>query len=312
MAFVNGDPMLIDTFGYPACLEDSVANPWTVDDCFRGRDFDFDRLFLPERIAGVRRIGALDPAEQRKLNQIRANSYCHLFALVEELVIPVVVGQVQRELHGDETRLRVLLRLAEEEVKHQTLMRRATEEFATGFATPCGLIDGRERAAVAIAGVAPLTGLLLTCLIEWLVHVHYDEYVRDADDLDPLMRDVLRYHWIDESRHARLDAMVIEEVGRTVGQADRDRAVDELLDLCDAVDEFLARQLELDVESFERTTPRAFTAHERDEIRRHQARAYRWTFLVSGLAHPRFLQTVRSLTPSGADKVEEAAYAFSG
>jgi hypothetical protein len=302
--------MLIDSFGYAACLEDSVTNAWTVDDCFRGRAFDFDRPFLPERIAGVRDIRCLDPDEQRTLNQIRANSYCHLFALVEELIIPVVVDHARHEVNGDETRLRILLRVAEEEVKHQELMRRATVEFAAGFTTTCGLIRARERAVESVARATPLTGLLLTCLIEWLVQVHYDEHARADHDLDPLMRDVLRYHWIDESRHARLDALLIEDVGRSVSSRECDLAVDELLDFSDAVDEFLARQLELDVESLERSTPRVFTAHERDEIRRHQAHAYRWTFLASGLAHPRFLEIVRNLTPRGAATIADAARAL--
>ncbi len=50
------------------------------------------------------------------------------------------------------------------------------------------------------------------------------------------------------------------------------------------------------MESLERSTPRPFTEHERDEIRRHQARAYGWTFVVSGLEHPKFVQIVRQLT----------------
>jgi hypothetical protein len=301
--------MLIDSFGYAACLEDSVTNEWTVEDCFRGRAFEFDRPFLPERLAGVRGIRCLAPDEQRTLNQIRANSYCHLFALVEELIIPVVVDHARHEVHGDDTRLRILLRVAEEEVKHQALMRRATVEFAAGFATTCGLIQARQQAGEAVARATPLTGLLLTYLIEWIVQVHY-EYTRADHDLDPLMRDVLRYHWIDESRHARLDALLIEDVGRTVSPRDCVGAVDALLDFCDTVDEFLARQLELDVESLERSTPRVFTAHERDEIRRHQARAYRWTFLASGLAHPRFLEIVGELTPTGAATIADAARAF--
>jgi hypothetical protein len=301
--------MLIDTFGYAACLEDSVTNAWTVDDCFGGRQFDFARSFLPERIAGVRGISCLDADGQRALNQIRANSYCHLFALVEEFIIPVVVAQAAREVHGDDTRLRVLLRFAEEAVKHQELMRRVNDQFAVGFGTRCALIGTREDVADAVADATPLTGLLMACLIEWIAQVHY-EHARVDPDLDPLMRDVLRYHWVDESRHARLDTLLIEEVATSVSDSARDQAVDELLEFTDTVDEFLARQLEFDVESLEGCTPTRFTAHELDDIRRHQARAYRWTFLASGLEHPRFLETVRRLTPGGAERIAAAARAF--
>jgi hypothetical protein len=51
--------MLTHDYSYDACLQRSVAKAWTVDDCFRGRDFDFDKPFLPDRIAGVNSIGCL-------------------------------------------------------------------------------------------------------------------------------------------------------------------------------------------------------------------------------------------------------------
>ncbi|HET6665596.1 MAG TPA: hypothetical protein VFG94_15115, partial [Acidimicrobiales bacterium] len=77
-------PMLTHDYSYDACLRGSVTKAWTVDDCFRGRDFDFNKPFLPERIAGVSAIRCLDDDEKRMLNQIRGNSYCHVFAFVEE------------------------------------------------------------------------------------------------------------------------------------------------------------------------------------------------------------------------------------
>ena len=40
--------MLTHDYSYDACLQRSVAKAWTVDDCFRGRDFDFDKPFLPD------------------------------------------------------------------------------------------------------------------------------------------------------------------------------------------------------------------------------------------------------------------------
>ena len=108
----------------------------------------------------------------------------------------------------------------------------------------------------------------------------------------------------------RLDSLLIGEISRTLTLAEREQAVDELLHLFDEIDELLAEQLDLDVESLERSTPRRFTEHERDEIRRHQARAYRWTFMVSGLEHPNFVHIVRQLTQRGGDKVVAAARAL--
>jgi hypothetical protein len=137
--------MLTDDYSYDACLRGSVTKAWTVDDCFRGRDFDFNKPFLPERIAGVSAIRCLDDHEKRMLNQIRGNSYCHVFAFVEEYIVPLVIDRARTDVYGDETRLWSLLRFAEEEVKHQEMLRRAGEQFQAGFGVTCGLVPGREN-----------------------------------------------------------------------------------------------------------------------------------------------------------------------
>ena len=49
----------------------------------------------------------------------------------------------------------------------------------------------------------------------------------------------------------------------------------------------------LDIEALALSTGRSFSDAERREIRHEQQRAYRWTFLVSGLEHPKFAQIVR-------------------
>ena len=253
--------MLTHEYSYETCLDGSVKNAWTVDDCFRGRDFDFTKPFLPDRIAGVSGIGSL-------------------------------------------------LRFAEEEVKHQEMLRRACDQFEAGFGTSCGLVPGREEVAGAVLGTSPLTALLLTSMIEWFTQLHYVEHVRDRAELDELFRDILRFHWIDESRHARMDSLLIDEVAGELTADQREQAIDQLIELGGAVDGLLAQQVELDIDALQTATGRSFTDDERDDIRAHQQRAYRWTFLVSGLQHPHFVGIVSQLTTTGEDKIAAAAQAL--
>jgi P-aminobenzoate N-oxygenase AurF len=302
--------MLTHDYSYATCLEGSLKHAWTVEDCYQGRDFDFSKAFLPERIAGVSAITCLNENERRLLNQIRGNSYCHIFAFVEEYIVPMVMANANRDVFGDETRLWSLLRFAEEEVKHQEMLRRACEQFENGFGVPCGLIPGREAVADVVLAKSALTALLLTSLIEWFTQLHYVEHVRDNDDLDPLFRDILRFHWIDESRHARLDSLLIDEIAGRLTPQQREQAIDELLELGGAVDGMLAQQLDLDIEALERRTMRSFSDLEKSQIRAEQQRAYRWTFLVSGLQHPKFIQIVAELTEAGSDKIAAAAQAL--
>ena len=303
--------MLTHEYNYAAALEGSVRHAWTVEDCYQGRDFDFSKPFLPDRIAGVRDITCLDDREKLALNHIRANAYCHLFAFVEEFIIPLVLESATREVYGDETRLWALLRFAEEEVKHQELMRRACAQFESGFGVSCGLVVGREAIAEAVLNTSPLAALLLTSLIEWFVQLHYVAHVRDEQDLDPLFRDILRFHWVDESRHARMDALLVDEIASELSLSDREQAVDQLLELGGAVDGLLAQQLELDIDALERSIGRVLGDTDKAEIRDAQRRAYRWTFLVSGLEHPKFVEIVDQLTIEGRDKIATAARALS-
>lgn len=45
--------MLNHSYSYADCLNNSIKSAWSVDDCFQGRDFDFAKRFLPDRIAGA-------------------------------------------------------------------------------------------------------------------------------------------------------------------------------------------------------------------------------------------------------------------
>ena len=303
--------MLTHAYSYATSLEGSLKNAWTVEDCYQDRDFDFSKSFLPERIAGVHGITCLDDDEKRTLNQIRGNTYCHIFAFVEEYIVPMVMANACRDVFGDETRLWSLLRFAEEEVKHQEMLRRACEQFEKGFGVACGLIPGREAVAEVVLGKSDLAALLLTSMIEWFTQLHYVEHVRDSADLDPLFRDILRFHWIDESRHAHLDSLLISEIAGDLTPQQREDAVDELLELGGAIDGLLAQQVEMDIEALEESTFRSFSSEEKDEIRVEQQRAYRWTFIVSGLRHPKFVRVVEELTEAGSDKIAAAAQALS-
>ncbi len=302
--------MLSHGYSYADCLSNSLKSAWSVEDCFQGRDFDFSKRFLPDRIAGVDDIGCLSADEKRKLNQIRGNSYCHIFAFVEEFIIPMVMDHAREDVYGDETRLRYLLRFAEEETKHQEMLERAMDQIGAGLGVSLGVISGREAVAEMVLGKSRLAALLLTTLIEWFTQLHYLEHVRDDGDLDVLFRDILKFHWIDESQHAKADSLLMDEFAGDLSAEEREGAVDELLELGMAIDGLLAQQIDMDIEALEAATGRMFSEDEKEEIRSHQRRAYRWTFLVSGLEHPNFVKIVNELTDAGSEKIAGAAKAL--
>ena len=208
--------MLSHNYSYPEILNNSLKVAWTERQVLEGRDFDYSKRFLPNRLSGVDGIRCLNEREKLKLNQIMGNAYCHIFAYVEEYIIPQALEAAQRDIYGDETRLRTLLRFAEDESKHQELFRRSTELFQKGFGVQCGLIPGQEDVARVVLSKSRLCSYLLTSMIEWFTQLHYVEHVKDRSELDGLFRDLVRYHWMDEAQHAKIGYS-----GREAGRENR-------------------------------------------------------------------------------------------
>jgi hypothetical protein len=92
-----------------------------------------------------------------------------------------------------------------------------------------------------------------------------------------------------------------------IGDRERDRAIDEVIELVAAVDGLLHQQTEHDLANLARLLGRGFSAAERDEIRSSVLRAKRWTFIQSGTTHPRFQELFAEVTtPAQRERVGSA------
>ena len=69
-------------------------------------------------------------------------------------------------------------------------------------------------------------------------------------------------------------------------------------------------QVQLDIESLQTAVGRSFTDTEKQEIQAAQEKSYRWTFLGSGMSHPKFLQTVNEVSPAAAGRIQEMVAAM--
>jgi len=303
--------MLSHSYTYQDCLDNSKKVSWREDDVLAGKNFDFSKRFLPNKLTGVDEIGCLNDDEKRQLNQIMGNAYCHIFAFVEEFIVPTIMEEAMNDVYGDEVKIRSLMRFAEEELKHQELFRRSIGLFGQGFGSECGLIPGREEVAKVVRSKSKLAVLILTSVIEWFTQLHYIEHVRDDSDLDGLFRDLLRFHWVEEAQHAKMDMLLIGELAENLTPEERETAIDEVIELGGAIDGLLAQQIGLNIEALETVTGRTFTAAEKEEITTKTQRASRWTFLVSGLEHPNVAKIVGALTTEGPGKIKGVVEALS-
>ena len=304
-------PKVTHNYSYASALAKSKQVAWQEDTVLQDRRFDLTKRFLPHRLSGVDDIRILSAEEKLRLNQLMGSAYLHLFAFVEEFIVPTVTEAALVAPYGDEVRQRALLRFAEEELKHQELFRRAIALFTEQFGSSPALIPGREAVAAVVRSKSKLGVLLLIDLIEWFVQLHYTEHVLDKTELDGLFRDLLRYHWLDEAQHAKLDTLLIGEVAAELPLAAREAAVDELLELGGAIDGLLQQQIALNIAALAVATGRSFTAAERAAITTPTLRAWRWTFLVAGLEHPNVVSLIDEITEEGPAKLRAAAAALS-
>ncbi len=134
----------------------------------------------------------------------------------------------------------------------------------------------------------------MTLHLEWMTQAHYVDSVKDDQDLDPQFASLLRHHWMEEAQHAKLDTLLVEKLAREGGAAAIEKAFADFAALGGAIDGLLAAQAKLDLDSLERASGRKLTDAERTEIEAVQHRAYRYTFIASGLVTKNFLGTRRA------------------
>jgi hypothetical protein len=299
------------SYTYSGALAASEKVRWTIQDVIGEKNkLDFNKPFLPESLARVEPLSFLTPKEKLVLNQIRGHAYLTMFGTVEQFILPFVMENAHPRLNDDDYRVRALLAFAGEEAKHIHMFKMFHDEFQKGFGTPCNVIGPPGEIAAAVLSHHPLAVALLTLHIEWFVQRHYIDSIRDNKELDPQFKRLLKYHWIDEAQHTKLDTLMIEAMAENYGKEEIKKAFEEYLEIGGFLDQGLAQQVQFDLDSFTRATGRTLNEDQVSEFNRVQLQANRWTYIGSGMNHPNFLATAGYLDPEWKGKLEQIAPAF--
>ena len=302
---------MTSVYSYQETLEASDKICWRVEDIISGdKRLDFKRPFLPESLARVDSMNFLTAKEKLLLNQIRGYGYLYTFGLVEEFILPFVLDHTRPQLDADDYRTRALLRFASEEAKHIQLFKEFAAEFKKGFATPCETIGPPQEIARAVLAHHPLGIVLVILQIEWMTQRHYLDSVRDDEVLDPQFKSLLRHHWMEEAQHAKVDTLMAEALAATCSPAEIEKGISDYAAIGGMIDGGLRQQVEFDMQSFERASHRVLNQSEQERFRSIQTKAIRWTFLGSGMTHPKFLNTVGDLNPAARTRIQEMSRAF--
>ena len=296
-------------FTYQAALGSSLKAAWALDDVLRADQLlDFSRDFLPDSLARTRALAALSAAEQRMLNHISAYQYLRMFGIVEEFILPFLLDHARPALRDDDWRVRALLQFAGEEAKHIHLFKRFCAAFERGFGTRCEFIGPADKIGAEVLCHDPLAVALVILMIEWMTQQHYVGSVRDDGDLDPLFKSLLRHHWIEEAQHAKLDTLIVDALAEDRSEEQIDQAIDEFFEIGAFLDNGLLVQAGYNLDALSAAIGRPL--EDLDALVAQQHQAARWTFLGSGMVHPRFVATLEALSPRAAARIAEAAPLF--
>jgi len=284
---------------------------WRLEDLTgKNKKMNFALRFMPENLARVEKLPFLSSEEKKVLNQIRGHAYLRIFGLVEEFILPFVLDHVRPCLDQDDYRVRAFLQFAAEEAKHIQLFKIFGEDFRKGFGTECGVIGPPSAIAEKVLSHHPLAVALVILHIEWMTQRHYLDSIKDDNNLDPQFKSLLKHHWLEEAQHAKLDGLMVEALADGLTDSEITSAVDEYLEIGGFLDEGLRSQTALDLEAFEAATGRVLSDSERCVFEQVQHQANRWTYLGTGMTHPKFLETLEYLNPSERERIANVAEVF--
>lgn len=298
----------IDTPRYARCIKVSKRIRWDIDaDVIRGRALDTRQKFLPDGLSLVHELESLTPAERRFLSQIQGRTYANVFGLVERFINAKVLEISRDHWLGNQVALEALIRFSDEELKHQELFRRIERLAAETMPAGYGFRPDPNDVADVVLGKSTWSVLALTCHIELFTQAHYTQSIEPDGELSALFKDVFLYHWKEESQHAVMDELEWRREHARLTAGERDRGVDDLIELVTAVDGILNVQAAADTDYFAAVAGRSIDATEHASLEAGVLKAYRWQYIVSGVQHPRFAAILGELvTEAQLDRIRTA------
>ncbi len=280
---------------YAQCINTSKRIRWTIDEVLRDRQFDPVHKFLPDGLSLVDHLPFLQADSRRFFGQVQGRTYANMFGLVERFICAKMLEVSRDHWLGDQTALEALVRFSDEELKHQELFRRIEGLLAETMPAGYRFVPEPDGVARAVLAASTWAVLGLTCHIEFFTQTHYRSSIEPDDALSPLWKDVLLFHWREESQHAVLDELEWIREDARLDTHQRDAAVGELIGLVGAVDGLLVQQAMADTGYFVGAAGQSFTAGERDMIAATFLRAYRDQYIVSGIRDTRFVSVLGSM-----------------
>jgi hypothetical protein len=286
----------MEGYDYAKCIEISKRARWDIDkDVIRGREFDFSKKFLPDGLSKADQLSFLNEKDQRFLSQIQGRTYANMFGFVERFIVAKILEITRNHWLGDQVALEALVRFCDEELKHQELFRRIEPMLGVGMPEGYRFLFQPDAVAAEVLKRSTWAVLALILEIELFTQEHYRQSIEKDEKLDPLYKDIFFFHMKEETTHALMDELEWPLEDKKLTPSERDRAIEELIQLVTAVDGILQAQSKADVEYFSKAGDSSHGREEKEQMAASVLKAYRWQYIFSGAEHPRFRKALGDL-----------------
>lgn len=293
---------------YAKCIELSKHVRWDIEnDVIRGRHLDYARKFLPDSLSRMERFAFATSSEKVLVSQIQGRTYANMLALVERYIGAMMLDRGRSHALGDLVAMEALVRLTDEELKHQALFRRLEAMMAAGMPPGYHFAPHANEVAGSVLARGDWAVLALTCLIEMATVAHYRQCMDDDAETAELWQDVFRYHMREEMQHALLDELEWQREDFLLSPAEREQGVTDLAELLQAQDALLQQQAQADAGYFLHVNGRRLSPPDTERLRAGFLAAYRRQYIVSGWRNERFGALLASLcTPAQVQRLQQA------
>jgi hypothetical protein len=282
----KGGKTKMEGYDYAKCIEISKRVHWDIDkDVIRGREFDLSQKFLPDGLSKVDQLDFLNPDQKRFLSQIQGRTYANMFGFVERFIVAKILEITRGHWLGDQIALEALVRFCDEELKHQELFRRIEPMMAVRMPEGYKFLHQPDAVAAAVLDKSTWAVLALILEIELFTQEHYRQSIEPDENLSPLFKDIFFFHMKEETTHALMDELEWPREDKKLTPTERDRAINELIELVTAVDGILQAQSKSDVEYFSKVSGASFAKEKMGRVKEAVLKAYRWQYIFSGETH---------------------------
>ena len=182
------------------------------------------------------------------MSQVQGRTYANLFGVIERYINAKILELSRDHWFGDQRALEALVRFSDEELKHQELFRRIEALGRGGHAAGYRLVADGNAIASVVLGKSTWAVLALTCHIEIFTLVHYRKSI--AAGTCRICGRTSSCTTGRKNRSTRSSTSSSGGADATLGPAERDRGVEDFIELVGAVDGVLQAQAQADSDYF--------------------------------------------------------------